>query len=1270
MSVRGYFVAAFPPLCAFTLAITVLTVFTHPRAQAAEPGLIFSLSGETGHTAEYAAGDSVPAYLRNIDIVPDGASGRGFRAADFEQAFAFHAPGNMFAQRGTLAFFFRARYPYGKAPFKIFQASYCDHSSFDMVFLRIDYTGRGFDAFVTDSNLGRVRVSFHPPALPSPDAWTHLALSWDETYGIRFYLNGKLAARRDTTGVFDAGLAFFGTHGYLVNPLSVSSGGSDIRSGDFDEFRVYDRMLAPDEIARLAKGMQAGTGPSFPRSISHARDRAEWFLRHGWSGPGGFPPTLDHASTMVRKIEIHDAYDLKQWMWKGCDGIRETTWPGVYNRSRLPGRKDYFILPDWNCYSVSGDSVSFTLPGEKWNHVEITGAAYGCATYRGPGTLSGDEPVFTRPRDRERTVHRLSHERSGGVITFRNDTRESPIGEFMVYHVMPGTAPKGSTERVFTVTGAEPPDTDAFRPLVNYIRSRHLPDERAVTSAIPEGTPLPPAYPRARSLPLVHIIVPYEYRDDSGTTARLPDPNTGLDGVEITLPPLGTGQTGAKPIALNIQVRDPLWPNRALIDFSCSVKPRTARTLWLDSRDRILPAGESIYIRIAASDGSFNAATLRGMRVRLVFKPSIEATPEHIADRFTQVRDNYGFIIESRPTDRKLGLYDRFYREVTDLLRVAPDHIPGLYYRAHGVPGAKWPPFTQSVPPAGVPLWAYRQVEYLRLAGEVILWWIDHRQIPSGEFGGGLSDDSDMTHSWPIPALMGVEPDRITDSLSRELDAIYANGMLTDGLNTALLDALHTTEEGTNVQAQLMHLAYGDPKLVERMMESARGFERVTAVNAAGHRHFRSSYFSATMIVDEDPWLWTVEQTFRLLHPGLSLVEFNGHPRAKALLLEMADGLLAHREKGPDGGYSTPGTIHFRTDEDKPSSFGAADHLFWGAWRWTGDRKYLDPLMDLGTGMLPRLNANALDMLGLRDTLGKETAASATPSGESDFARYAAWLMTGDTSYLAGYYEDQIRVRSQQMYLNTEGHVWTDRLSLNLEELQRSRLGGVARRAKSYIYPGHAVSWRFREPSRYSDAAILIPFATPDSLRIVAWNLSDRPVTAIMTAWDVNPGMWMMRGGIDRDENGIPDKTPAESAIRLERTEPVELMFAPHVQTVFEFALRKRGTPYWNRPDLGIGPYDIHREGNILRVRVHSLGSVDAPPVTVALVDGADTIISKTSTPRLEAPLDYRPRTAEVELTIPVGAKMEGYSVAIDPGRSLEEITRMNNRVALDSNTK
>ena len=155
-----------------------------------------------------------------------------------------------------------------------------------------------------------------------------------------------------------------------------------MRGSDVDEIRIYDRMLAPQAVAALAQKQES----MLPAPVADAAKREAWLHRFGWDH--GSPPPLTAPVTRIRKVEFADAKDLKEWMWKGVDGIDETTWPGVYNRSRLPGRDDYFELPDWNVYVEGGKAYDLTVPpGEKVNRVEIRGAAYGDLGWSADGEL-------------------------------------------------------------------------------------------------------------------------------------------------------------------------------------------------------------------------------------------------------------------------------------------------------------------------------------------------------------------------------------------------------------------------------------------------------------------------------------------------------------------------------------------------------------------------------------------------------------------------------------------------------------------------------------------------------------------------------------------------------------------------------------------------------------------------------------------------------------------------------------------------------------------
>ncbi len=1263
--------------------LSIFTVAATPVASsAAETGLLFHLSGDNGFTADHAEGDPEPTFLNDVEIVPDGARGPGFSNAHISQLFAFDAPGNMYAQRGTFAFFWRPRDPVGETPFHIVQAGPSDHSDLVMTWLRIDYNGRGgFDAFVTDINLACLRVSHDLPTPPAADEWRHLALAWDETVGVRLYVDGRQVAKMDTVTVLYSGLDQFGTGGRGVTPHFVGSEGNFVRGGDHDEFRIYDRMLPPEQVARIARGESTEGLEPIVRRMSDPVVRDEWRLRYGWNRPGDIPPEIPRE-VRVRKLEMHEVRDLKQWWWKGNDGIRETTWPSIYNRSRIPGRLDYIIQPDWNCYSLSGQSVTFTMPDEPFNHIEIAGAAFGAMTHLGLHDATHTQFVshlFRRPEHQERTVHRLDRTMHGGMLRFDNDVQETPIGELMVYNVTGGREPVGTTTLHYSITGAAEPDYSSLDGIVNYIEGRYMPDERSIMTALPSNSPM-----RSRSerpdnpLPLVHVLIPFELRGPENpiislgwyrgggtrTSYTWENMHGGLDGIAVDLPAFDLAPTHDGLIPMNIQVKDPIWPARNLIDFTFSVKPGGAKTVFLDTRDRILPNGYPLYFSIASASGDFGEDDLEGAGVRLIFKDYDEAAKEHEIDRFTQVRDNAAHMVEPGANSKKYRVYRRFSEDMADLFRVNPHHERGRDYWYWRNGEQSRPPFVQPEPPAGIPLWAFRQLEDLKLVKQFVMWWIDNRQIENGEFGGGLSDDGDMTHSFVGPALMGVDPDKITDSIRREMDAFYANGMFADGLPTIQTDELHTYEEGAQVLPQDMQLAYGDPKAVERLMETARGYTRITGVNSAGHRHFRSSFYSATKLAEEGLWAYSYPYSYLILHPGLVLVEFNGNPAAKKVILELADGLLAHRRKDGNGRWVMHSIIDFNSDEDRPYGVGPAAHVFWAAWRWTGDDKYLDPILDMGRGALGTLNANLLDLLDKRGTWGEDIAESTGHTGGSALYRHIAWQMTGDTKYLEGYYADQIASAARSMYINTEAEFWIDRVGVRSHEIQRSRLGGVSA-YRGTIYPGHAVSWRFAEKGDAENVAVLVPKADTETIDIIAFNTRRSPVSASMTAWDIVPGTWEVTVSRDLDGDHEADETIDRRTVTLEKTGAIDLIFPSRETTMVSLTLKRKGTPVWERTDLGIGREDIDLRGGSVAVTVHNLSSVKSPEAVLALVDGSGAVTATAAVPPLEAPVDLVPRTVTVEIELPANARPADLRAVLDPEREIEEITRLNNEIPL-----
>ncbi len=1268
------------------LASAVALLLLSPAFAAdATPTLLFHVSADADFVADTAVGDPVPNFKDKVRLVDNGQRGRAIEWDD-DGVLSWDAPGNIHAQRGTLGFFWRSRYAVGEAPFVIFRVGYADHSSWDMAWLRIDWNGHGFDAFVTDANLSRSRVSFRLDTMPAPDTWTHVAFAWDEAVGVRLYIDGREVAREDRPANaqasfdYDAGLDQLGLAARVLAPHQVQSRYNFLRGSDFDDIRVYDRMLD-------AAGVQAVRAFRAPQTAVADGDReAAWLFRHGWHH-GAAPPLLAAPTTTIRKVEFADTKDLKQWMWKATDGIAETTWPGVYNRSRLRGRNDYFQLPDWDTYVDGGQALDLTLPDEPFNRIEIRGAAYGEATYSAEATPAPDQlaPLFAREQSIVRSVATFDT-KQGGHLRFQNTAQETPIQEIWAYHVSDAAEPEGSVKQQYVIQSNASVDYGNLEALRAFIDGRYAPDERSTVIALPGR-----AARRTReadagdapSQPIVHVLIPSGIGDAPAAQPLIrswahswENMHDGLDGVAIDIPALDLPAThtvdGTPVIPLNIRIKDPIWPARDMIDVSVSVKPGEARTLWLDLRDRIL-TNDSLWISIASAAPGFNAAALDGAEIRMVYKPREDAIAEHVADRFNQVRDNWGFLVEEHTTSKRQRLYARAFADISDLLRVDPDHELGrLYWNYMSYNSQGRPPFEQPQAPAGVPLWAFRQLEDLKAVRSFVEWWIDERQVGFGDFGGGISDDSDLTQQWPGLALMGVLPDKINASLTALADAVYQNGMFANGLSTIETDELHAYEEGINSNSAMLYLNWGDPLSTERLMETVQALDQhIVLRNPQGNLLFSSNWFGGNKVYREPNWQWQKPYSFPVLHPAFLLGVFNADPTSRDMITGLADGYLAHAYTDEKGAWQLPNEINWATGERRGGDLfdgsGGADtmHLYWAAWRWTGDDKYLQPIQyrvdRSGPAGLSNLAENYVDALGKREDWGQRLQQSAD-KGDTGVQSVFAWQQTGNKAYLEALHADGIEAKAMREYMNTEGHWWSDRVEAPSEFLQRARLGGLALK-RNTTYPGHTVSWRFADDAQAEQVALLVSAPSREAFKVIAHNTGARTANAAMTGWNVAPGRWRITSGMDRNGDETIDGRAQTREVTLESSTSVDLSFASGQTQVFEFELIEAGTPVEMRADIGVGRGDVRVVDGAVEVTVHSLGHADASGGVAILEDARGRELARVDIPALDAPRDLKPRTATLRLEHAAGVDPRGGRVRIALPDEGEEVTRLNNVV-------
>ena len=89
-----------------------------------EPGLLFRYSADNGLAADFARGDPQPNFAEKVKVIADGKAGPGLQAAG-DEVLSWQAGANIFAQRGSLAFFWRARDPIGRNPFSVVPRGLC-----------------------------------------------------------------------------------------------------------------------------------------------------------------------------------------------------------------------------------------------------------------------------------------------------------------------------------------------------------------------------------------------------------------------------------------------------------------------------------------------------------------------------------------------------------------------------------------------------------------------------------------------------------------------------------------------------------------------------------------------------------------------------------------------------------------------------------------------------------------------------------------------------------------------------------------------------------------------------------------------------------------------------------------------------------------------------------------------------------------------------------------------------------------------------------------
>ncbi|MGC8794924.1 MAG: LamG-like jellyroll fold domain-containing protein [Bryobacteraceae bacterium] len=263
-------------------------------------GLLFYASLRQSFTAEHAAG--VPQPLQSSGVMVNDA-------ADLPPGarLTYDARANIYAEQGTVSFWWRPEAASGRVSFPLLLVSYEQHSTWDFNFMRIAWTGSELTARLTDRNY--VTQSVRGPIKPEAGQWVHIAVGWSESDGLAFYINGKLAGRLARPLELDAALDQFGLVTAAVTPHHTSG---NENAGAIREVRIYRAPLDGEDVARLAAGEQPAGA---------VRRQTPWAARFGWSENARVPVG---GTFKVTRIPVAEAKDLGKFWLKGADGKRET----------------------------------------------------------------------------------------------------------------------------------------------------------------------------------------------------------------------------------------------------------------------------------------------------------------------------------------------------------------------------------------------------------------------------------------------------------------------------------------------------------------------------------------------------------------------------------------------------------------------------------------------------------------------------------------------------------------------------------------------------------------------------------------------------------------------------------------------------------------------------------------------------------------------------------------------------------------------------------
>ncbi len=750
--------------------------------------------------------------------------------------------------------------------------------------------------------------------------------------------------------------------------------------------------------------------------------------------------------------------------------------------------------------------------------------------------------------------------------------------------------------------------------------------------------------------------------------------DTGLLAVGLRLP-MPDAPTG---MPIEIAVMDPFNPAQRVISAECVAGGAGELHVVLDHLDQVVPAGRRVWVALKTGAET----VIDTPRVELYYAPRERAVPEALQYRLWIVKTMFAALSEPRPwgslrsRDQDLDEWaENAYAgvKVVELLREArfakelgpDDDIVRQYdewlWRRAGIP--EFEPTIDEVP--GAPEWAVVLRQAWLEAREVPKWWLEHRLVPTGEFGGRVGDDSDMYQNYAMFPLISDDPvARRCVQGAAALAELAEATTLEEGLNRRSMDPLHAYEEGINHEALMTWWRYGDPVYFERSLAAARSMPALTVVTDIGHRHFKNQTLGVEDLrIDREPGVAGGAHAL-MLHPLVEVLWYNRQPAVERFLREWADGWLEHERPGA---YAF--TVDVKTEEpvkvyeNRPlyAAYGGMASIFASMIDCTGDERYARPFMDMFAQGRTSLRIDQylpeFYEMGLLDGLGE-----AEMQGLAENEPYLTTLMSGDRRPLIDALKRDIAEMQRFRYMYTEAEQFTDRIFLYaIQNAAKAYCGAYTTRNK--MHHGLSVSWE----GFGTDFAALVLDSRADRLKVAVYSFADEPMEGAMRVWRLDHGVYSVATGPDADDDGTLDRRVETAAMELARYSAVPVTLPPGQVTIVEIEQTQALDDIRTRPDLALSPLDTTVAEGAVRGVLHNLGVAGVDAVEIALVSPQGEVIARrtlTDIPGIGD--DLQPVRIPYELT-GVPADATGWRVVVDDAGAVEEIYEGNNAVRLET---